>query len=541
MKNIFQRIKTIAIPIVILAMFSIACNEDEFLKEAPRDNIYSENLYINYTGFTYALNALNRFVADEKSGLIQENVESGWAFKIGTDNGITNTGFSTGEIIAWYTPNLVTNRPEFKDIFSWMYGAINSANMIINRAKDPKVDWEGATQQESEANKNYVVAHAKLVWAWAYRHLTYTWGAVPLSQDEINGQTYRNDWTRESVDIIRSEMEKYLLFAEEHLPQQSADPTVITKAVARHYLAELYLALNKPVDAEKKALLVANDNQYKLITTRYGVRAKQPGVAFMDQFYDGNVLRSQGNTEALWTFISKEETPGGVGFNSRRGWLTRYDLNGVPVSAEYGGRGLAMQAMTAYAFNVYDDPKDERFSEYAIRKYWVKPDGVKIAAQMSKEYEPTRSKKNNYKWACTRKWDWVSPDPAKVAGSTQQNDMAYLRVAETYLLLAEALMKNNKNAEAAEWINKLRRRANAYEIKPGDVTLNFILDERSRELITEEHRRHTLNRVGLLYQRTMLYNQGAKEFMQPYHVLLPIPQSMIDANTGAPMEQNPGY
>lgn len=541
MKNIIQIIKTIIIPIVIIAIFSTACNEDEFLKETPRDAIYAENLYVDYTGFTYALNALNRFVADEKSGRISSNIEAGFLFKLGTDNAITNTAWSTGHMAAWYTTTLQPTRAEFKNVFNWLYGAINSANMIISRAEDPDVDWEGASPEEAEANKNYVVAHAKLVWTWAYRHLTYTWGPVPLSKDEINGLTYRNDWIRESVDVLRNEMEIYLLFAEEHLLQESNDPTVLTKGIARHYLAELYLAMDRPVDAEKKAALVANDTQYSLITARYGVNANKPGVPFMDQFYDGNVLRSQGNTETLWSFINAEETPGGAAFASKKGWMTRYDKLGVPVSAEYGGRGIALAALTAYAFDVYDDPNDDRFSEYAIRKYWVKPSGDTIWAQMTRDYEPTFTKKNNYKWACTTKYDWVSKDPALVASGVTNNDMPYLRVAETYLLLAEALMKNGKNTDAAEWINKLRRRANASEIAPGDVTLDFILDERSRELLTEEHRRHTLARVGKLYDRTMMYNKGAKDFMQPYHVLLPIPQSMIDANTGAPMEQNPGY
>ncbi len=526
---------------ICLSIVLVACNTDEFLNEAPRDTIFADNLVANKTGFMFALTALNRQVADERSGRVQNGHEAGFVFKLGTDYGISNTGFSYSRGIAWYTTDLNSARPEYRGVFEWLFQTVNTANFIISRAMNPNVNWEGATSQESEANKNYVIAHAKLTWAWAYRHLTYTWGAVPLSTEEITGLTYRNDWIREPVANIREVIEEYLLFAEEHLPNDSNDPTILTKAVARHYLAELYLAMDRPADAEKKALLVCNDPRYKLITARYGVRANQPGVAFMDQFYQGNVLRSQGNTEVLWAFLTAENVTGDPGYTMRRAWVTQYDRAGIPISAAYGGRGAAYQAISAYGFGVYDDPDDDRFSEFAIRKYWVNPSGVTVVAQMSRAQEPTASALNNFRWAHTRKWDGVSADPNNVAGSFNFSDQPYLRVAETYLLLAEAQMKLNNTLGAADWINKLRRRANASEISPGDVTLDFILDERTRELLTEEHRRHTLNRVGKLYERTILHNKGAQNSMKPFHVLMPIPQTVIDANTGAPMEQNTGY
>lgn len=44
-----------------------------------------------------------------------------------------------------------------------------------------------------------------------------------------------------------------------------------------------------------------------------------------------------------------------------------------------------------------------------------------------------------------------------------------------------------------------------------------------------------------LYERTMKYNFRVKDNMEPYHELWPIPQTAIDANTGAKLLQNPGY
>ena len=64
-----------------------------------------------------------------------------------------------------------------------------------------------------------------------------------------------------------------------------------------------------------------NSGVYKLITARYGVNATQPGVAFMDQFKDGNANRSQGNTEALWVFQYARDVPGGGLSIMRRTWV----------------------------------------------------------------------------------------------------------------------------------------------------------------------------------------------------------------------------
>lgn len=118
-------------------------------------------------------------------------------------------------------------------------------------------------------------------------------------------------------------------------------------------------------------------------------------------------------------------------------------------------------------------------------------------------------------------------------------DRMKFRLAETYLLLAEARM-NQGNAEgAAEAINEVRRRAHASEITADDVTKDFLADERIRELAGEELRRFTLCRLGILKERSNKYNP--RVIMEDKHLLWPIPQEVIDSNTGAEFPQNPGW
>ena len=76
------------------------------------------------------------------------------------------------------------------------------------------------------------------------------------------------------------------------------------------------------------------------------------------------------------------------------------------------------------------------------------------------------------------------------------------------------------------------------------MDIDYILDERARELYGEEFRNITLRRVGKLVERTRKYNDNPRipgANIQDHHILYPIPQAAIDLNIGAPIEQNPGY
>ena len=123
------------------------------------------------------------------------------------------------------------------------------------------------------------------------------------------------------------------------------------------------------------------------------------------------------------------------------------------------------------------------------------------------------------------------------------------------------MYKQDKLKEAVEWINKVRSRSHAVDITEADLStggLDLILDERSRELLSEEERRHTLIRVSqeggkderdvdnYFKRRMRQLNEiagrdarGMNDYDTP--VLFPIPQSFIDANTGRTLENNPGY
>ncbi|KEO72687.1 RagB/SusD family nutrient uptake outer membrane protein [Anditalea andensis] len=534
--------KSIYIFMILIFCLTIGCVEEDFLQEDPRDNLYADNLFESYQGFRLATNALLDFVRDEREDKIQ-SAELGFGWKIGVDNGWANTELSWSRGINQYNVDL---NPEMQlmngdtdgnpGVFLLMYRAINSCNMVIARAENPNIDWQGTSPQQIEANKNLILGHAHLIRAWAYRHLVYTFGDIPITVEEINGLNYRNDWDRRPVREVQELIVSDLLLAEQFLPPVSDSVLELSGAIASHYLAEMYLWMDMPELAKTKAESVINSGNFSLITERFGVRSNQPGVPFMDQFYDGNITRQQGNTEALWVFPNSDvlSLPGASSNSMRRSWVINY--NGyAPYTPENGGRGIGRLAITAWAFSIYE-PQDHRFSEFAVKKYYIGNNGDTIRTQTA----PSQMNINNNRWASTRKWDWTYNDPNLWNANYAFADQVYLRVAETYLLLAEAEMKLGNLSAAAELINQIRRRSNASEITPGQVNIDFILDERSRELVTEEHRRHTMIRTGKLVERNRLYNRFAAN-IQDFQVLLPLPQRVIDANTGRVMNQNPGY
>ena len=141
------------------------------------------------------------------------------------------------------------------------------------------------------------------------------------------------------------------------------------------------------------------------------------------------------------------------------------------------------------------------------------------------------------------------------------SDRPYIlfRFAELYLIAAEAAIKGGATAaDAATMINVLRTRAArklnqtpaeyaaavvAQQVTAAQMDIDFLLDERSRELFAEDCRWWDLSRTKKLVERVNLYNnEQVSPGVQPYNMLRPIPQSQIDRVTEGPKyPQNPGY
>ncbi|HEY2722739.1 MAG TPA: RagB/SusD family nutrient uptake outer membrane protein [Chitinophagaceae bacterium] len=154
-------------------------------------------------------------------------------------------------------------------------------------------------------------------------------------------------------------------------------------------------------------------------------------------------------------------------------------------------------------------------------------------------------------------------DSTRGTGTTNANNgstrpVCIIRFAEAYLLCAEAFFNAGNLDSAAHYINIIRERAAfrstntdvqnaaaaaAMDVQPSDITLDFILDESTRELYGEGVRWLDLTRTGQLINRVKAWNPvEAGTLIDAHHALRPIPQTELDRITSGPaMHQNPGY
>ena len=126
---------------------------------------------------------------------------------------------------------------------------------------------------------------------------------------------------------------------------------------------------------------------------------------------------------------------------------------------------------------------------------------------------------------------------------------AIIRLGEMYLVAAEADVQLGNTAEAAQMINVLHQRAaspahkNDYNVTAAQMNIDYVMEEREREMAGEFTRWYDLVRVGAQYfvDRVKKYNPHAGNVALK-HALRPIPQSQIDGViVGPKYPQNPGY
>jgi hypothetical protein len=150
-------------------------------------------------------------------------------------------------------------------------------------------------------------------------------------------------------------------------------------------------------------------------------------------------------------------------------------------------------------------------------------------------------------------------DPNKLAANDQTGrPFPVSKFSELYLLAAEAALGDNRPADAVPLINALKLRAayrpglspaeittryDAIKVTASDIDLDFILDERTRELCGESTRWPDLAVRGKLVERVSLHNTDAAANVQPFHELRPIPRGQLDASLveNPAQYQNPGY
>src|SRR6266496_349830 len=529
----------------LAGILALASCKKTFLDEKPFSS-YAPQTLTDSLGFEASIVGLH----NQLSVFFSYSDPQGWpsVWQAGTDIAFVPPTQKQGIEVPYYDyTQLISTDGAASFTWAWAYRMINNANVIINNVENPEL--AGMTQ----AGKNSVDAETKFFRAYAYNMLTALFGKVPIITEPVTGP--KTDFVRASLDSVNNLIVSDLTFAAANLTDvgsftsktnANGKPTArANKYMAMQLLAEVYLRMGKNDLAEQQCTNVINSGKFSLTTTRYGIKAGQPGDPFSDMFWYGNQRRYQGNKEAIW--VMELENPstvtGGITNNpqQRRNWgAAYYQITGMAICDSLGGRGIARLRLTNWVVYGLYEASDMRNSQYNLRRkfYYNDPASPNFGKQV-----PYTGADTVFKIA-PHTTKWYQFDPNDVFGFAMIKDFILMRLGETYLLRAEAQFRQGKAAEAAASLNVIRARANASPVTAGQVTMDYILDERARELLAEENRRMTLMRTGTLVTRTLQYNTQAINpvvGLTSKNLLLPIPKSEIDLNKDAVLEQNPGY
>ncbi|MBO9566025.1 MAG: RagB/SusD family nutrient uptake outer membrane protein [Niastella sp.] len=548
----------------LLALLTLGACKKDFLSEKPLDFLSSENAFTTYNDFNASIYNLYDLVRRE---FYNSGERRPFDYVYGTDlvyDGQPSVERHTN-MAAAYAPTGNLDIP--LNHWTALYKIVSEANTVISRIP-------GSTMTDNE--KKLTEARARFFRALAYRTLVYLYGGVPLTLEEV--KVPKTDYTRASKQDVLAKVIEDLKFAAASLPGiTTVQDGEISNLVAQHLLSEVYIAASQFQNAVDAATVVINDPNMKLMDKRFGKRANtNPGDVYYDLFQQGNQNRKAGNTEGIWVIQFETDVLGGAQLSSSISGSYQFERNFAPqflnlrvtgggavspilypVSDLSGGRGIGWAISDTYFSDSIwksDFTTDIRNANHNFVRDFVatNPASPLYGKIISTKTPPAGvTVPNRYLYAFQSKITTPGDHPANLfqdlsklllkstAGGTYA-DQYMFRLAETYLLRAEAWLGLGNTVNAANDINAVRNRAKASSVQPASVNIDYILDERMRELGVEEKRRLTLMRLGKWYERVKRCNPYYSDASPTYN-LWPIPAAEIERNKNAKLEQNPGY
>lgn len=552
----------------VLAMGSQSCQD--FLTEELVSDVSASSYYTTATGFEDAVKATywwnKRFFGPER----------GFTMSVfGTDT-YTEGADGGHKVLNRYDGGLNPQQGFVRATWNDFYRGINQANAVINRSESLDIDQNLKTLR---------IAEVRFLRAMFYFMLTSHYGDVHLTLEETEGVEVEANRTG-IEEIYNQAIIPDLDFAIANLPDEQSEFGRATKPAAEFLKAKVLL--RRAHRAGSAADATAAETLLSAVINNYG-------FTLLDDFADLWVIGNEENSEIVWSIQnSKSQVDEGLDPEGHRGhlyFLFEYDVRPGMTRDINNGRPWKRFRPTDFLLGLWDVNVDARYDK-SYKHAWISNNPGTIptwtaedaAAGRGVEGEPkyalgdtalrmihpqreaewtderianTRyvvyTRRNDYCFSCVthlrifpsmNKWiDDTRPDRQKTQG---QRDFVFMRLGEAYLLRAEARHLQGDDAGAAEDINVIRERGaydgqeDAMMITAADIDIDFILDERARELIGEGHRWMDLTRTGKLVERVRLYNPVGGANIQEFHNLRPIPQDQIDRTQGG-YPQNPGY
>ena len=584
---------------LILSMFAAflltGCNEDKFLEEKPLDFNSASNSYETAADYDAAITELY-FLTREEFYTTYDRTTDLSKF---ADMWITADPLKSN-VVADLSPSGAMAK------FYWdeNYKLIAQANTVISRLPN--------SSKLTDDEKKVYEAKARFFRALAYRTLVLLYGDVPLqleevstpktdfvreSKDKVKAQVVEDlEFAAANLPEINTvkdgEISKpaaNMLLAEMYLATGDNDKA-INAASAVINNPNLALMKNRFGSQAKED----GDVFYDLFRPNNQNRASGNTEGIWVIQFETNIEGGGNNpSHFFWNpgsfWGERFFAPQVDKFQIIKPDGTKLQLFNWPIGDMTGGRGIGTHYATNHLYNEIwaDDFDDMRNSEYnwprrfKIHRTNVLDDNPELKAAMPDGYfdlentvlpdgwsmetgfaggvAATTQLPNRFMCGYSTKMttpfhhpdaQYQNKETYQLAGTGGKTytDQYFFRLAEAYLLRAEAYVNKGDKNKAADDINELHERAHAKPCTADQMNLDYILDERLRELTCEEKRRLTLSRVGKLAERIKKYNpyfsaaySADNKDYDAHFDLLPIPLSAIQANKDAKLEQNPGY
>lgn len=550
--------------IVLMSFLFSGCMGDLDTEPRDKNELIKEEVYSTTTGYKGVL-------AKCYASLIltgQQGGDGGNRDEIGIDegySGFTRALFylqvaSTDEIalhsgsghgtfsmlyMNWDPSNKVMSYPYYR-----LFMSISYCNEFLRECTEEKLHSRGL-YEEMKDDFLFYRAEARFIRAYCYSMLCDLYGSVPFIDEkmEFSGVPIQKE-RKDIYDFVVSELEEVATDLKDPKTNQYGR---VDKVSAWFLLSRVYL----------NAEVWAKENQYEK-AYRYAKRVIEEGNYPLAADYRHIFLADNNTcTEIIWPLVQDADyaqSSAGTNFMIKalvNGAMNNYYETGIGTKG-WGNARVKTQLVDKFDLSDQlfdkadtwgDHKKDKRAQFFTIghsKETWVEGKGFQ------KEF--------NNGYACI-KWRNVKKDRTELipGGTTYSSvDFPLFRTADAYLMAAEAILRGASGtpSEALEYVNEVRDRAymsgkygtdESGRIDLADLILDFILDERARELYTELIRRTDLIRFG---KYTKGYNwdwKGSDGLAGNYigkdvddkYNLFPIPQDEFTVNPN--LVQNPDY
>lgn len=538
---------------LVVTIFS-SCND--FIEEDIRSNASADETYKTAAGFQFLVNSTYARLKTVYGG-------EPWLFCAGTDM------YAEGRTpepagLSQYT-QLIPTSNNVDYLYKECYKAIQSVNKTVY--------YSTITEQTSKIP--VLVGEAKFIRAMSYFLLVQTYGGVPIVDKNFtaDNESFTRNTAEEVYTFIIKDLDESLaaVGTDPYTASGKVNKRAVQDLLAKVYLTRGYESFGTAADFTKAATYADAAIAGQTLTVAWSqlflpANDLNAEVIFSVQFDKNSTSTSPttlGNNQFYYfsSYLGGSETKGGAPLRSYNLCPTGYALG----LYEKGDQRWAATFMNEVYENYYDffrvtDKTTLKLKHFYEPKWFTAQDKADYLA--SKEgklatgfiYHPwgeysaeyTLTKNIDYQTIPVKKFD--DPDPLTPAstGPASTRDFIVSRLGETYLIAAEAYLKAGQPATGLARLNEVRRRAGVANATVAQFTIDYILDERGRELLGEYKRWFDLKRTGTLIARASQYNYTIKAANfngndGENKILRPIPQSALDLNPNKDFPQNPGY